>query len=100
MLLTHLVFQCASRARSGWGWLRASWYGVRQGRGAVVSPKADIGRWCPIGFAVQIGPTKHDITHASTSPVLQRRFQAGRATATAQPPPPQIGHDVWLGSGA
>lgn len=133
MLLANLAFQCASRARNGWGWLRASWYGVRLGRGAVVSPKADIahasffgraqiasdvrighgsyvnsgsvdsadiGCWCSIGFAVQIGPTEHDITHASTSPVFQRRFQAGRATATVQPPPPQIGHDVWIGSGA
>ncbi len=132
MLLTNLAFQCASRARNGWGWLRASCYGVRLGRGAVVSPNADIahasffgraqiasdvrighgsyvnsgsvdsadiGCWCSIGFAVQIGPTEHDITHASTSPVFQRRFQGGRSEP-AQPPPPQIGHDVWIGSGA
>ena len=133
MLLENLAFQGLSRARNDWGWLRASWYGVRLGRGAIVSPhadirhasffgqaqiasdvrighgsyvnsgsvdSADIGCWCSIGFAVQIGPTEHDITHASTSPVFQRRFHAGLATATLQPPPPQIGHDVWIGSGA
>ena len=42
MLATNLAFQLASRVRNGWGWLRASWYGVRLGRGAVISPRADI----------------------------------------------------------
>ena len=132
MLLANQAFQCASRARNGWGWLRASWYGVRLGRGAVVSPRADIahasffgraeiardvrighggyvnsgsvdsaeiGCWCSIGFAVHIGPTEHDLTHTSTSPVFGRRLQPARAEM-AQPPPPKIGHDVWIGSGA
>jgi acetyltransferase-like isoleucine patch superfamily enzyme len=132
MLLANLAFQCASRARNGWGWLRASWHGVRLGRGAVVSPRADvahasffgraqiasdvrighgsyvnsgsvdsadIGCWCSIGFAVQIGPTEHDLGHASTSPVFRRRFRTADAEP-AQPARPKIGHDVWIGSGA
>ena len=132
MLLANLAFQCASRARNGWGWLRASWCGVRLGRGAVVSPQADIahasffgcaqiasevrighgsyvnsgsvdsadiGCWCSIGFAVQIGPTEHDLKYNSTSPVFRRRFQTA-GEEPAQPPPPKIGNDVWIGSGA
>jgi carbonic anhydrase/acetyltransferase-like protein (isoleucine patch superfamily) len=38
----NLAFQAASRLRAAWGWLRASWLGVRLGRGASISPYADI----------------------------------------------------------
>ena len=132
MLLVNLAYQVASRCGNGWGWLRASSYGVRLGRGAQVSPHADIrhasflgdvqiasgvrigpgsyvnsgavdsgviGCLCSIGYGVRIGPHEHDMRLVSTSPVFHRRFAKLALPARDQPPPPRIGHDVWIGNG-
>ena len=131
MLLRNVAYQLASRLSHGLAWCRASFQGVRLGRGAVISLRADVARasylgqvqvardvrigfgsyinsglidsgqigcWCAIGYNVQIGPWEHDTQQMSMSPVFMKRYPAVKPEAE-QPPPPQIGNDVWIGSG-
>ncbi len=42
MLLRNVVYQLASRTSNTLAWCRASWQGVRLGRGAVISLRADV----------------------------------------------------------
>jgi len=132
MLFRNVTYQLASRLSHALAWCRASWNGVRLGRGAIISLGADvtqasylgqvevargvrigvgsyinsglidsghIGCWCDIGYNVQIGPWEHDSQQVSMSPVFMKRFAPTARLEAAQPPPPQIGNDVWIGSG-
>ncbi|MBC7648989.1 MAG: CatB-related O-acetyltransferase [Vitreoscilla sp.] len=76
---------------------------VRIGFGSYINSglidSGEIGCWCAIGYNVQIGPWEHDTQQVSMSPVFMRRFYPAAKPEADQPPPPQIGHDVWIGSG-
>lgn len=132
MFVRNVIHQLAIRVSNVIGWCRASLNGVRLGRGAVISPGADvkrasylghvqvargvrigtgsyinsglidsghIGCWCAIGYNVQIGPWEHDSQQVSMSPVFMKRFYPDATPEAAQPAAPQIGNDVWIGSG-
>lgn len=132
MLFRNVAYQLASRLSHILAWCSASCHGVRLGRGAVISLRADvsqasylgdvqvaegvrvgvgsyinsglidsghIGCWCAIGYNVQIGSWEHDSQQVSMSPVFMKRFAPTARAEAAQPPPPQIGNDVWIGSG-
>jgi len=73
------------------------------GRGAQIGPNpVSIGRYCSIGPEVLIGPNRHPVESASTSPVfystswgqLEDRRQEFNRVAVA------IGNDVWIGARA
>jgi len=77
--------------------------GVRVGFGSYINSglidSGHIGCWCAIGYNVQIGPWEHDTQQASVSPVFMKRFCPAAKPEADQPAPPQIGNDVWIGSG-
>ena len=61
-----------------------------------------LGKYCSVGHNVQIGPEDHPLVFVSTSPMLYDdhppfNFHASHEDYSA---PPQIGNDVWIGSGA
>jgi acetyltransferase-like isoleucine patch superfamily enzyme len=61
-----------------------------------------IGKYCSIGYFCQIGMHRHPIGYLSSSPVTYGR---GNVLGIEQewsdfPAPPEIGHDVWIGSSA
>ena len=77
--------------------------GVHVGTGSYINSglidSGHIGCWCSIGYNVMIGPYEHDTQRVSTSPVFIKRFYSTAAPDAAQASPPQIGNDVWIGSG-
>lgn len=77
--------------------------GVRIGTGSYINSglidSGHIGCWCAIGYNVQIGPWEHDSQQVSMSPVFMKRFHPNTTPEVAQPEPPHIGNDVWIGSG-
>ena len=77
--------------------------GVRIGFGSYINSglidSGQIGCWCSIGYNVQIGPWEHDTQQLSMSPVFMKRFCPTASPEADQPAPPQIGNDVWIGSG-
>ncbi len=76
--------------------------------GCVFGPVARIGRYCSIGWDVQVLQDSHPVEWASMSPVFykKRRARDWRAAQDevsrsfeAAPEPVEIGHDVWIASG-
>lgn len=83
-----------------------------QGRSRL-GPGTRIGRYCAIAGNVEIGPLHHDPGRISSHEflTLRRRFAGDRRYAKAEggprwrfprctKPPPVIGDDVWIGTGA
>lgn len=58
-----------------------------------------IGRYCSIGQYAQVGPEEHPTSLLSTSPRVYGLLE-GAGGVDEFPSPPQIGNDVWIGSGA
>jgi virginiamycin A acetyltransferase len=61
-----------------------------------------VGRFCSIGYYCQIGMFQHPLNYVSTSSRIYGQWSvlSGHAGVEEFPAPPQIGHDVWIGSHA
>ena len=61
-----------------------------------------IGRFCSVGYYSQIGMFTHPLDYVSTSSRIygQRSVLSGHSEIDEFPAPPEIGHDVWIGSHA
>ncbi len=70
-------------------------------RGTILM-SGKIGRFCSVGYYCQIGMFKHPLHYVSTSSRIYGRSSvlSGPADIDEFPAPPQIGHDVWIGSHA
>lgn len=62
--------------------------------GGLVYDNVNIGRYCSIGFNVNIAPQKHYTGYLTTSPI------ATNSLAFEPLPCTTIEHDVWIGNGA
>jgi len=70
-------------------------------KGSIIA-SGSVGKFCSIGYYCQIGLPEHPLEFVSTSPKTY-----GRRNVFGKPCiwndyecPPQIGNDVWVGSGA
>ena len=70
-------------------------------RGTMVM-SGKIGRFCSVGYYCQIGMFKHPLHYISTSSRIYgpHSVLSGHAGIDEFPAPPQVGHDVWIGSHA
>ena len=66
--------------------------------GSGIIDSGRIGAWCSIGYDVHLGPTEHDVSQWTTSPVLVTLAGGERALSDKPAQEPHIGHDVWIGS--
>lgn len=74
-------------------------YSYVSGPGSYVEA-ARIGRFCSIARRVVIGPGDHDLGAVTTHPFPVSPAYGGlvdKARPQHQKPPPEIGHDVWIG---
>lgn len=72
-------------------------------RGTIIFKGSKIGRYCSIGYNVQIGPPEHPSSFYSTSPSAYRFHKIKGLCTWPQDDilnPPRIGNDVWIGSNA
>lgn len=71
--------------------------------GTVLFKGAKIGRYCSIGYNVQIGCPEHPIHFISTSPIIYRNEKVKKFYQWPEDDilnPVTIGNDVWIGSNA
>ena len=73
-------------------------------RGAIFM-SGTIGRFCSVGYYCEIGLYQHPLEFVSTSSKLYGGWGVLSSRQLVRnfdefPDPPQIGHDVWIGSGA
>lgn len=71
--------------------------------GAVLFNGTTIGRFCSIGYNVQIGCPEHPLRFFSTSPSIYRKSKAAKYADWPEDDilePVVIGNDVWIGSNA
>lgn len=72
-------------------------------RGTIIFKGCKIGRYCSIGYNVQIGPPEHPAWFYSTSPSVYRFQEIKELCFWPKDDivnPPIIGNDVWIGSNA
>lgn len=72
-------------------------------RGTIVFKGSKIGRYCSIGYNVQIGPPEHPAWFYTTSPSAYRSHGIKELCSWPKDDivnPPIIGNDVWIGSNA
>lgn len=71
--------------------------------GTVLFNGTTLGRFCSIGYHVQIGCPEHPLEFLSTSPSVYRKSRAARHVDWPKDDiltPATIGNDVWIGSSA
>ena len=71
--------------------------------GAILFNGTRIGKYCSIGYNVQIGCPEHPVTFLSTSPRIYRDTKASEFIAWPSDDcgsPVTIDNDVWIGSNA
>lgn len=71
--------------------------------GTILFDNVNIGKYCSIGYNVQIGCPEHPIDFFSTSPRVYRETKASRFIEWPNNDfrfPVNIGNDVWIGSNA
>ena len=70
-------------------------------RGTICFDGTEIGKYCSIGYYVQIGLPEHPISFISTSPYIYRNEQIKKYCNWPDDDiiaPVKIGNDVWIGS--
>lgn len=70
-------------------------------QGTILFQGTSIGRYCSIGYNVQIGPPEHPVSFYSTSPSVYRDKRIKEMIAWPDDDytePVEIGNDVWIGS--
>lgn len=74
---------------------------VRMGEGSYINSgrifSAEVGRWCSLGYGVQIGPTEHD-PDGLLSPSLALSKGLKASSVERQLGRPEIGDGVWIGA--
>lgn len=71
--------------------------------GAILFPGTKVGKYCSIGYNVQIGLPEHPWQFFTTSPSIYKRSKAKQFCAWPADDfrsPVTIGNDVWIGSNA
>jgi len=69
----------------------------------IIFSKSSVGKFCSIGYNVQIGVPEHPLNFFSTSPTIYRQSKLSKYCDWAQDDiniPVRIENDVWIGSNA